>query len=133
MVIEIGKTPEGERVLEMQASFSDTVLAGNRFPLILKTKRERSKISCRAKYKTQIICECSRCLKEFQYEIENEICFFVDHESQNCDYDEFDFYVYNGGNDKIDFSQTIYDDIMTQIPMKPLCRNDCEGILNLVK
>jgi uncharacterized protein len=128
MFIEVGKVPEGERIWDMQASFAEGFLSGIKFPINVKTKRERSKISCFAKYKTEITCECSRCLQEFQYEIKGEVYFFVAYENETCSDNEFDFYFYKSGNDKINFAQTIYDDIVTQIPMKPLCRENCEGI-----
>ena len=134
MIIEIGKIPEGERIWNFEASFNedftDGFLSGKVFPVKVKTERERSKISCLAEYKTEIAFECSRCLEEFQYEIEGEVRFFIVHKSENgvSDEDEFDFYFYRGENEKIDFAQTIYDDIMTQIPMKPLCKKDCKGI-----
>jgi uncharacterized protein len=132
MVIEIGKIPEGKRVWNFEASFNKDFrcefLCGKTFPIMLETERERSKISCFAKYKTEIICQCSRCLEEFQYKIGGKVRFFIAHKSENYAEDEFDFYFYNSENEKIDFAQTIYDDIITQIPMKPLCKIDCKGI-----
>jgi len=133
MIIEIGKIPESERVWNFEASFNEDFtggfLSGKTFPVTIKTERGRSKISCLAEYKTEIAFECSRCLEEFRYEIEGEVRFFIVHESEKSGgEDEFDFYFYRSENEKIDFAQTIYDDIMTQIPMKPLCKKDCKGI-----
>ena len=133
MVIEIGKIPEGVRIWESVLSFEEDLAKyfaiNESVKISLETKRERSLISCFAKYKTEITCFCSRCLEEFQYELEGEVRFFVVHESRECaDEGDFDFYRYRSGNEKIDFSQTVYDDIVTQIPMKPLCKDDCKGM-----
>jgi uncharacterized metal-binding protein YceD (DUF177 family) len=132
MVIEIGKIPEGERLWNSQAvfteDFTEKFLSGKKIPLSVITQRELSKISCFVKYETEVACECSRCLEEFQYEIKNEVRFFIVHENELHGDEEFDFYFYKNGNEKINFAQTIYDDIMTQIPMKPLCKENCKGI-----
>jgi uncharacterized protein len=133
MVIEIGKIPEGERiwdeVLSLDGDLTSFFALNKSIVITLETQRRRSKISCLVKYKTDVACVCSRCLQEFQYEIESTIRFFVVHESETCEDDEdFDFYHYKSGNEKIDFTQTVYNDIVTQIPMKPLCRDNCVGI-----
>ncbi|MDR0305135.1 MAG: DUF177 domain-containing protein [Chitinispirillales bacterium] len=138
MVIDVGKIPEGERiwdfVLSLDSRLVKNFMLNENIPVTLKTERRRSKISCFAKYKTEVTCECSRCLEEFKYEIENEVRFFVIHESETCNYDdEFDFYYYKSGNEKIYFAHTIYDDIVTKIPMKPLCKDNCEGITRFVR
>jgi uncharacterized protein len=38
-----------------------------------------------------------------------------------------DFY-FDTRNDQVDLSPAIYDEIMTNLPLKPLCRTDCKGI-----
>jgi uncharacterized metal-binding protein YceD (DUF177 family) len=126
MLIEIRKIPNGERIFEAETYVADKVV-----PITLKTQREYSKISCLLNYETEIECECSRCLEKFQHKISGEVRFFIVPESSgNGGFDdEFDCYRYKNENDKIDFVQTLHDDIFTQIPMKPLCCEDCVGIV----
>jgi uncharacterized metal-binding protein YceD (DUF177 family) len=69
-------------------------------------------------------------LDNFKQKINGSVRFFIVPESESgFDDDDFDCYYYKSENDKIDFEQTIFDDIFTQIPMKPLCRKDCKGII----
>jgi uncharacterized protein len=123
MCLEIRKIPEGGQVLEMNLQLGECDVA-----LTLKMQRNREKISCVAEYKTKIICECSRCLEEFEQEISGKVEFWIVPEGQDGGSDEIDRYFYRGENTKVDFTQTIYDEVFTQIPMKPLCKEDCKGI-----
>lgn len=122
--MELKKIPDGERIFD-----TELFLEGKKVAITLKTERNRSEISCFAKYETQIECECARCLEIFQQKISGEVRFFIVPECEGFDDDDFDRYYYKNENDKIDFTQTIRDDVFTQIPMKPLCREDCAGII----
>lgn len=125
MLIEIKKIPNGERVFE-----TDAEIEGKKIPIKLKTKRDFADISCSVEYETEVECECSRCLEKFQQKIAGDVRFFIVPESKKefaCE--DFDCYYYKSENDKIDFEQTIFDDMFTQIPMKPLCKGNCVGII----
>jgi uncharacterized protein len=124
MLIEIKKIPEGERIFETELLIDDKLVE-----ILLKTERKRSKILCLAEYKTEIDCECSRCLELFKQEISGEAQFFIVWGNEEFSDDDFDCYRSKNENDKIDFTQTIYDEIFVQVPMKPLCREDCAGIV----
>ena len=121
--MEIRKIPEGGQSFEMNLQ-----LDGCNVAILLKTQRDREKISCAFEYRSKIICECSRCLDEFEQEISGESVFFIIPEGKEPASDDFDCYFYKGENTKIDFTQTVYDEVFTQIPMKPLCKEDCAGI-----
>jgi len=123
MCLEIRKIPEGGQITEMVLRLGECDVA-----LTLETQRNREKISCTAEYRTKINCECSRCLEEFEQEISGKVEFFIVPEKQEAVIGDFDSYFYRGENTKIDFSQTIYDEVFTQVPMKPLCKEDCAGI-----
>jgi uncharacterized metal-binding protein YceD (DUF177 family) len=124
MLIEIRKIPKGERKFE-----SEIVIDGKKVPIKLKTERDFEKISCLAVYETEIECECARCLEEFNLKISGEVRFFIALGNTEFNDDDFDFYKSKNENDKIDFTQTIYDDIFTKIPMKLLCKENCAGIV----
>jgi len=122
MCLEIRKIPEGGQVLEMDLRLGECDVA-----LVLKTQRKRERISCIAEYKTKINCECSRCLEVFEQDISGEVEFLIIPEGQEVGSDDFDCYFYRGEGAKVDFTQTIYDEVFTQVPMKPLCKEDCKG------
>ena len=124
MMIEIKKIPSGVAVFEPEVEID-----GRKIPLKLTTERDFEKISCFAEYCAEIECECARCLKEFRLKINGEVRFFVVFGNAEFNDDDFDCYLSRGGNDKIDFTQTIFDDIFTRIPMKVLCKEDCAGIV----
>ncbi|MCL1946945.1 MAG: DUF177 domain-containing protein [Chitinivibrionia bacterium] len=124
MLLEIKKIPEGERNFNIALQ-----IGGKNVEVSLKTERNRANISCLAKYETEIDCECSRCLENFRQKISGEVRFFIVYENDDFADDDFDCYRYKNENEKIDFAQTIHDDVFTQIPMKPLCKEDCKGII----
>lgn len=65
---------------------------------------------------------CSRCLKNYELELNlsfnQEYGFKADDENNVLKID---------GNN-IDFTKVIEDEIITNIPLKPLCNNNCKGI-----
>lgn len=124
MLIEVKKIPNGVRFFE-----SEVIIDGKNVPIKLKTERDYANISCFAEYKTEIDCECSRCLEGFKQKIAGNVRFFIIPESELFNEEDFDCYFYRSENDKIDFEQTIFDDIWTQVPMKPLCKEECTGII----
>jgi len=125
MLIEIKKIPNGERVFESDVEINERII-----PIKLKTKRDFANISCSVEYGTEIECECSRCLEKFWQKIVGCARFFIAPEGKSeFDDEDFDCYFYKSENDKIDFEQTIFDDIFTQVPMKPLCKEECKGIV----
>jgi uncharacterized metal-binding protein YceD (DUF177 family) len=124
MLLEIKKIPEGERDFKICLQ-----VGGKNVEIALKTKRARANISCSAKYETEIECECSRCLKNFRQKISGEVVFFIVYEGDGFADGDFDCYRYKNENERIDFTQTIHDDVFTQVPMKQMCKKDCEGII----
>lgn len=124
MLIEIRKIPNGVAVFE-----SETEIDGKKIPLKLTTERDFAKISCLAEYEAEIECECARCLEEFKLNLSGKVQFFIVLGDAELSENDFDCYVSRGGNDKIDCTQTIFDDIFTRIPMKALCKEDCAGII----
>lgn len=125
MYIEIRKIPNGEQVFESEVEMDRRII-----PIKLKTERNFANISCSVEYNTEIDCECSRCLESFKQKIDGNTKFFIipNTEKSGFDDEDFDCYFYKSENDSIDFTRTIFDDVWTQVPMKPLCKEDCKGI-----
>jgi len=68
--------------------------------------------------------KCNRCLKEFKTEISLKIneCFS---NAESIPEDSYKF----SGND-IDLTEMLTDVIITNMPMKILCKEDCKGLCN---
>jgi uncharacterized protein len=75
--------------------------------------------------------ECSRCLNVFKLPLSGDIRLILREQQgrfgASLDDDEVDFY-FDNRNDLLDISSSIYDEIMTNMPLKPLCSEDCKGI-----
>lgn len=56
---------------------------------------------------------CSRCLKEYEGEIENK---------------NFNFTMYVAGLTNVDITDNLREGIMLLLPIKPLCKSDCRGL-----
>ncbi len=78
------------------------------------------------RYRTTIVNECSRCLDKFDQELSGKIEeLFVMDTSKQSDGDREVFPIINR---TIDLEPAVYQTIVTEIPFKPLCKNDCAGI-----
>lgn len=90
--------------------------------------RIRSGIHLEGKINTELRMICSRCLKEFDYPLElrvNEIFAISKKEKYFEDYEE----VFTVNPDEtIDIEPAIIENLLVNVPMKPLCRKDCKGI-----
>lgn len=65
--------------------------------------------------------ECARCLEPIEEEIEIELLELFHYQSQ----DEDDFVI---EQDKVDLEQALIDAVVPNLPIKPLCSEDCPGL-----
>lgn len=79
------------------------------------------------------VLECSRCLDEFTVPLSLNMAVKLAPKSKlshspemELHSDDLDIYYYEG--DEIDLDPFIYDEIMLNIPVRPLCREECKGI-----
>jgi uncharacterized protein len=99
----------------------------------LKVFRTGSEVIIQGVVETTVVLECSRCLKGFDMKINSRID-SVFHPSRSLTRDdnyelrsdELDTEFYRG--DSIDLIDFITQEVLLNIPMKPLCQNDCKGL-----
>lgn len=77
------------------------------------------------------ILPCARCLEEYKETIQGDFRMILQekegsHGSAPED-DTADFY-FDSEHTQVDISPLIFDEIMTALPLKPLCKQDCKGI-----
>ncbi|MDR2579336.1 MAG: DUF177 domain-containing protein [Chitinispirillales bacterium] len=75
--------------------------------------------------------QCVRCLEDYGEPLRGELRVIIKEEQgrhgPSLDDDSADFF-YDVNHDLVDISPAIYDEIMTSLPIKPLCSEGCEGI-----
>jgi uncharacterized protein len=75
--------------------------------------------------------ECSRCLKQFSLPITGETRIIIQEAAGKHgkaeENESVDFY-FDTRHSEIDISPAIFDEIMTALPLKPLCEDQCKGI-----
>lgn len=75
--------------------------------------------------------QCSRCLESYSAPVSSDILLILKEEAgkfgPSQEDDAVDFY-YDVNHDLVDISSAIFDEVMTALPLKPLCSEDCRGI-----
>jgi len=108
-----------------------TIEAPVLFELLVKKQEDSIKIA--GPVKSTVTMTCSRCLEEFMCSIDT----YLDIELAPKEFasqagemelrpDDLDIYYFEG--DEIDLDPFIYDEVLLNIPVRPLCKEDCSGL-----
>jgi len=79
--------------------------------------------------------KCSRCLDEFTYPVQAEIDVELARKAPiegteiELTGDEMDVYYFEG--DEIDLDPLLYEEVLLNIPIQPLCKEDCRGLCDV--
>lgn len=88
-------------------------------------------------YQAVLMCECARCLESFKLPVAGLCRAVLEEKSSDPDQidegleSEVDFF-YDAETEEVDIQSVLYDELVTSVPMKPLCREDCSGLLSAV-
>ncbi|MBD3391765.1 MAG: hypothetical protein GF418_06875 [Chitinivibrionales bacterium] len=86
-----------------------------------------------ATFSCAVRATCSRCAEELSLPLHGEFRMILQHRDappgESAPADEVDFY-YSDDDSEVDTRQTLYDEIMTAMPIMPLCSPDCRGVEN---
>lgn len=101
--------------------------------LHLAIAREYDHIRVQGKVETRASLHCSRCLTEYQAGIVSPFTIFYMHStgvSQDVEVElaEEDLISVTFEGDEIDFTNEIAEQVLMEIPLKPLCREECLGL-----
>jgi len=94
--------------------------------------RTQSQIHVQVGFSGTLVLECARCLKSFEMPVTGIAVAMLHHASdkngQAGDDDDVDtdFY-YDDRHEEVDISPVLYDELMTAVPLKPLCDETCAG------
>lgn len=93
---------------------------------------EGDTILARGTYSTRLTMVCGRCLATYSDSLEGELeaMYLSSDEALRTAKEESDEALYFGRvrNETVDLGVVVRQDILVQCPMRPLCREDCEGL-----
>jgi len=80
----------------------------------------------------QLSLSCGRCLDDFQYPVRTYLDIEITRKSSFQEANELelqseDLNVYYFENDEIDLNPLVYEEVLLNVPMKPLCGEECRG------
>lgn len=100
----------------------------------LNVVREYDHIRAHGRVATTVRLGCSRCLSEYDAEIDAPFTVFYlravagASQDEEVELTEEDLISATYAGDEIDFAREISAQVLTEIPFKPLCREDCRGL-----
>jgi uncharacterized protein len=100
----------------------------------LSVAREYNHIRAHGRVATTVHLGCSRCLTEFDAEIDSPFTVFYMpaaagvSQDEEVELTEEDLVSATYEGDEIDFAREISEQVLTEIPIKPLCAEDCKGL-----
>ncbi len=119
MKLEVGEIPKLGLTLEEEES---PLIMGEALDRVEYKEAIRVRISVnlvgrtlvvRGKLSTTAVLECNRCLKKYDYPVEvGDYCFAVGVK----------------GDETVDLTDSIREDIILSLPMKRLCSQNCKGL-----
>lgn len=84
---------------------------------------------------TKLQLECSRCLSNFEYEVNEKMVLYYKNVNKvkailerEIELNEDDILTFTYDGDEIDLSERVRETILISLPMKPLCKEDCKGL-----
>jgi len=137
MLIHIKEIPEGHSVIKQNVTMTEEQIQDGGFngDVICHAEIERLQfqIFLRIRYACRVNQECSRCLTAFEYPLKGE-CFVIlqdDKAPESLGSDEID-YRFSDRDATVDIRQSLYEEVMISVPVKPLCKHDCAGVSEYV-
>ena len=118
---------------EYETSFEDLQLAA---PLQVKLKLSNTggSILVKGNIKTKVVLVCSRCASDYEQvlDVPVEELFVSDNaDDHRADDDEVraeDLCVFTYENDTIDLDELFRDNLLSSLPFRPLCSENCKGL-----
>jgi uncharacterized protein len=86
---------------------------------------------CQAAVVGEVSLECARCLAEFPTELSGRTSFIVTAEETRVNKDaeeDAEEYILMGADQTADISDLVRTELLLDLPMKPLCTEDCKGL-----
>lgn len=142
MKIKAGNIPEGGLNLEFSkdGSWFDKVLPEkeridfslHRVDICLSAKKVGETVSLEVKIETAVDLECCRCLGGFTFPVKTEFKYTLipikEIFEEELELTSEDLLTGYYENDVIELDQVVFEQILLQLPLKPICNDLCKGI-----
>jgi len=123
--------PEGVDVeLKEHFKFDDSLFPAQ---ANLKIQKVGTEVLIKGTVRAEVQLQCRRCLKDFESSVDASVDVVYhpveelrDEEKHGLKVEELDMGFYSGG--ELDLSDLIKEQVVLNLPMKPLCSNLCKGI-----
>lgn len=131
-VEELKMHPHTSQEFLLQKDLDNDLLAdmGGRFlePVKVSIKMENTGriLAGSGMIHTVINLVCSRCLKDIEYQLNAPINVIVDSRSEHKEEEEHLLELHDNGD--VDFSPGVEETILFNLPLIPLCKDDCLGL-----
>ncbi len=101
--------------------------------LSITVAREYDHIRASGKVETVVKVACARCLTEYNADIDSSFTIFYTKAAgmtldEEVELAEEDLISKSYEGDEIDFAPEVAEQVIMEIPLKPLCREDCRGL-----
>lgn len=136
MLITIKDIPKGHTVIEQNVTMTEEQIKDCGFTdevvCHAEIDRIQFQIYIHMSYTCHVKQECSRCLKELESLVKGDFTIVLQDKNtlgkiEDDDADAFDYY-FSERDTEIDIRQSLYEDVMVNVPIKPLCKPDCQGV-----
>jgi uncharacterized protein len=135
MILDINKVPEGHSVasqeIDLAAFKEDLPGFSGTIPCEAAIDRSGDTLYIQLRFRGVFKLECSRCLEPFDFPVEGALQLVVKERAGKfgpaLDDESTDFF-FDSRHLELDLGTAVYEEIMTALPMKPLCRESCTGI-----
>ncbi len=135
MFINIKEIPVGHSVIEQDVTMTDEQIRECRFAGTVfchaEVERVAHQICIRLSYACRVEQECSRCLEPFMQPVKGTVDVIIQDKKASGIKDGPESagdYVFSDHDTTIDIRQSVYEEVMINVPIKPLCTDECPGI-----
>lgn len=139
MIIDLAALKQSKTPLLVKRSFDkddfgfedETVELGEPVQVDLRVTALDERVRVEGAIKTGLVLTCSRCACRFSWDTDKAFALeywpdTTDEGEIELDYEDLDVGFYLG--DKFDLSEVILEQMLIDIPMNPLCKENCRGL-----
>lgn len=131
MILDLQKLSEGHSEIEQDVRLDEeqTASSGVLGPVACWSEIDRvyMQIHLHVRFSCAVRLSCARCVTEFKKQIEGEYRIVLQDRASRLPNDDIDFY-FTDEDDQVDTRPALYDEIMTMIPLMPVCNEMCKGV-----
>ncbi len=132
MVLHIKEIPEGHSVIEQKVTMTEEQIQDGNFCgevfCHAEIERLQFQIFVRVRYTCTVNQECSRCLTAFEHPLAGEFSVILQDKNapESLGSDDVD-YTFHDRDATVDIRQSLYEEVVINAPIKPLCSDNCTG------